>query len=393
MMERFASLKGKAFLLLLFLSFLWFLNFVGRTLFSPVLPLIEDEFHIQHARASSIFIFQSLGYGISIFFSGLLSGRVGYKRSIVGSLVVSACTFFLIPASRNFGVLYLFSFIIGLATGVYIPAVVPLITRYFDEKVWGKAISIHDSAASIGVFATPLIALFLLKFFLWRGMFAAVGLIFLAAAVALHFLFEEFTVGKISRAAFGSFITRRPLWILSGVWIFAASTSLGIYSVIPLYLTKELHMEMGYANTIFGVSRLGGFVVAITAGFLTTRFSLRRIMVSILIISGAFTIFVGLSGLKFMGVALFLQASFIYGFFPAGLIALSRIFEIEIRGIATGFIFGCGVVFGWGVAPCLLGLSGDLLSFRFGILMLGAATMASSGLLFLLRELRPEGSE
>ena len=389
-MERFVSLKGRAFLFLLFLSFLWFLNFVGRTLFSPVLPLIEDEFHIHHARASSIFIFQSLGYGISIFFSGLLSGRVGYKRSITVSLAVSACTFFLIPASRDFGVLYLFSFVIGLATGIYIPAVIPLLTRYFDEKIWGKTISIHDSAASIGVFATPLIALFLLQFFQWRGMFAVVGVVFLSAAVAFHFLFEELTVGKISRAALGSFITRRPLWILSAVWIFAASTSLGVYSVIPLYLTKELHMEMGYANTIFGVSRLGGFVVAISAGFLTSRFSLRRIMVSILIISGAFTVFVALSGVKLMGLALFLQASFIYGFFPAGLIALSKIFELEIRGIATGFIFGCGVVFGWGVAPCLLGLSGDLLSFRFGILVLGTATMLSSGLLFLIKELKPK---
>ena len=302
---------------------------------------------------------------------------------------MSACTFFLIPASRDFGVLYLFSFIIGLATGVYIPAVIPLLTQYFDEKIWGKSIAIHDSAASLGVFATPLIALFLLNFFQWRGMFAAVGVIFLAAAVAFHFLFDEFKVGKISRAAIGAFITRRSLWILSGVWIFAASTSLGVYSVIPLYLTKELHMDMAHANAIFGVSRLGGFVVAISAGFLTSRFSLRGIMVSILIISGAFTVFVGLSGVKLMAIALFLQASFIYGFFPAGLIALSRIFEIEIRGVATGFIFGCGVVFGWGVAPCLLGLSGDLLSFRFGILILGMATMMSSGLLFLLKELKP----
>jgi MFS transporter, NNP family, nitrate/nitrite transporter len=388
-MERFASLKGKAFLFLLFLSFLWFLNFVGRTLFSPVLPLIEDEFLIQHAKASSIFVFQSLGYGISIFFSGLLSGRVGYKRSITGSLVVSACIFFLIPVSRNFGVLYIFSFVIGLATGFYIPAVIPLLTRYFDEKIWGKTIAIHDSAASIGVFATPFIALFLLQYFQWRGMFAVMGVVFLSAAVVFHFLFDELKVGKISRAAFGSFITRRSLWILSSVWVFAASTSLGVYSVIPLYLTKELHMEMGYANTIFGVSRLGGFVVAISAGFLASRFSLRKIMVSILIISGAFTIFVALAGVRVMGIALFLQASFIYGFFPAGLIALSRIFDLDVRGIATGFIFGCGVVFGWGVAPCLLGLSGDLLSFRFGILVLGIATMLSSGLLFLLKELRP----
>jgi MFS transporter, NNP family, nitrate/nitrite transporter len=390
-MERFDSLKGKAFLFLLFLSSLWFLNFVGRTLFSPVLPLIEDEFHINHARASSIFIFQSLGYGISIFSSGLWSGLLGYKRSIVISLLVSALAFFMIPFSRAFSALYVFSFIIGLATGVYIPAVIPLITRMYDEKIWSKTIAIHDSAASIGVFGAPLIALGLLRLLQWRGMFAVLGLVFVCVAMVFFFLFDELKVSRITRAAFGDFITRRSLWVLSLMWVFAASTSLGIYSVIPLYLTKELNLDIGYANTIFGVSRLGGFVVAISSGFLVSRFSLRTIMFSMLLISGVFTIFVGLAGGGHIGVALFLQASFIYGFFPAGLIAISRMFDLHVRGIATGFIFGVGVIFGWGVAPYLLGLSGDLLSFRFGILILGALTMLSGGLVFLLRELRPEG--
>jgi hypothetical protein len=110
-------------------------------------------------------------------------------------------------------------------------------------------------------------------------------------------------------------------------------------------------------------------------------------MASILIVSGAFTILVAWVGVRLIGIALFLQASFIYGFFPAGLIAISRMFELKVRGIATGFIIGCGVIIGWGVTPFLLGLSGDLLSFKFGLLMLGIATILSSGLVFLLRSL------
>jgi NNP family nitrate/nitrite transporter-like MFS transporter len=388
-MKRFASLKGKAFLFLLFLSSLWFLNFAGRTMFSPVLPLIEDEFQISHARASSLFIFQSLGYGISIFFSGLLSGIFGYKRSILWSLIVSAFIFFSIPFVKVFATLYIFSFIIGMATGTYLPAVIPLITSYYEEKLWGKSIAIHDSTASIAVFGVPFVALFLLQFFKWRGIFSVLGVVFILAALIFYFLFDELKVGKVSKAALGNFIKRKALWVMSFLWIFAASTSLGVYSVVPLYLTKELHLDIGYANTIFGISRLGGFVVAISAGFLVSRFSVQKMMASILIVSGAFTILVAWVGVKLIGIALFLQASFIYGFFPAGLIAISRTFELNVRGIATGFIIGCGVIIGWGVTPFLLGLSGDLLSFKFGLLMLGIATILSSGLVFLLRELFP----
>jgi hypothetical protein len=54
-MKESVSLRGKA-LLFLVIAFLYrFLNFAGRTIFAPVLPLIEDEYLISHAGASSIF--------------------------------------------------------------------------------------------------------------------------------------------------------------------------------------------------------------------------------------------------------------------------------------------------------------------------------------------------
>jgi MFS family permease len=386
-MNKFVSLKGKAFLFLSLLFFLWFLNFVGRTMFAPVLPLIEDEYIISHAKASSIFIFQAIGYGTSMFFSGLFSGLFGYKKSIVLSLIVAAFAFLLVPFAKVFNVLYILSFVIGMATGMYIPAVIPLITHYFEENIWGKAIAIHDSAASIGVFGAPIIAIFLLQFIGWRNIFSVLGIVFIVAALIFYMLFDELKVPKINVADFRKFISRKALWIMSVVWMFAASTSLGIYSVIPLYLTKELHLDIGYANTIFAISRLGGFVVAISAGFLVSRFSIQKVMASMLVISGIFTIFVALAGIRFIGIALFLQATFIYGFFPAGLIALSRMFEMNVRSIATGLVFGWGVVVGWGITPYLLGLSGDLVSFKFGILLLGIGTIAVSGLVFLLKEL------
>ncbi len=389
-MTKFDSLRGPASLYLLFLSSLWFLNFVGRTILSPVLPLIEDEFLIGHARASSIFVFLSVGYGVSIFLSGLFSGVVGYKKSIIISLLVAALMFFLIPFINAFVLLYPVSFVIGMATGIYIPAVIPLITSYYGEKVWSRAIAIHDSAASLGVFAAPLIVLILLRFFQWREVLGVMGFAFVGAAVAFSMLFNELKVSRITKAAFGKFIKRRALWILSIIWVFAASTSIGVYYVTPLFLTKELHLNLNYANTIFGISRLGGFVVAISSGFLVSRFSVRTIMVAILIISGASTMFIALAGTKCVGIALFLQASFIYGFFPAGLIAISKIFDITIRGLATGLIFGLGVIIGWGVTPYLLGLSGDHLTFSFGILTLGVLVITSGGLLFLLEELKPK---
>jgi MFS family permease len=386
-MEKFTSFRGKGVLFILFLFILWFLNFAGRSIFSPILPLIEDEYLISHAKATSILIFMSVGYGISVFFSGFFSGVFGYKKTIILSLVVTAASFFLIFFFKIFSVLYIFCFIIGVATGVYLPAAIPLITNYYEEKHWSKAIAIHDTAASISLFIVPIIAVFLIQFLEWRGIFSVLGIVFILAALPVYLFIDELKVKKISLSGFNSFIKRKPLWVLSIIWVFAASCSAGVYFIIPLYLTKELHMDINYANMIFGISRVGGFAFALSAGLLATRFNLQKLMALVLILSGIFTVLVSFANIKLMGIALFFQASIIYGFFPLGLIAVSKLFDINVRSIATGFVLGFGMIIGWGVTPYLLGLSGDHLSFRFGIMILGILVILSSGLVYLLKDL------
>lgn len=113
MTARYSAIKGKALLLLLFLWLLWFMNFSARTIFSPLMPLIEDEFAIRHARAGSFFVFNALGYGIALFFSGIFAGRCGYKRSILFSLILAAGTFFLIPLVKSFAFLCVLSLALG----------------------------------------------------------------------------------------------------------------------------------------------------------------------------------------------------------------------------------------------------------------------------------------
>jgi NNP family nitrate/nitrite transporter-like MFS transporter len=386
-MEKFTSFRGKAVLFIIFLFLLWFLNFAGRSIFSPILPLIEDEYLISHARATSILLFMSVGYGISVFFSGFFSGILGYKKTIILSLVVTAVSFFLIFFFKIFSALYIFCFIIGVATGVYLPAAIPLITNYYEERHWSKAIAIHDTAASIGLFIVPILAVLLMQFLEWRGIFTLLGIVFILAALAVYFFIDELKVKKIKLAGLNSFIRRKSLWVLSVFWVFAASCSAGVFFIIPLYLTKELHMDINYANTIFGISRVGGFAFALSAGWLAARFSLQKLIALILILSGIFTVLVSVVNIKFVGIALFFQASIIYGYFPLGLIAVSKLFDINVRSLATGFVLGFGMIIGWGVAPYLLGLSGDHISFRFGIMILGILVILSSGLVYLLKEL------
>jgi len=142
-----------------------------------------------------------------------------------------------------------------------------------------------------------------------------------------------------------------------------------------------------YANTVFGISRLGGVFVSISAGFLVERFSLKKTAFWLVLLTGIFTMLLVIRDLWWMKILLFLQASISCGFFPVALVTVSKMFPQEERGQAMGFIIFLAAILGIGVIPYLLGLSGDLLSFRFGILMLGILTSLSAGLVFLLKKL------
>ncbi|HPP07475.1 MAG TPA: hypothetical protein PLW88_08880, partial [Syntrophorhabdaceae bacterium] len=121
--------------------------------------------------------------------------------------------------------------------------------------------------------------------------------------------------------------------------------------------------------------------------FVVDKFNLRYVIFMIIFITSIFTILLGTIGVKYIGYILFLQAIFVTGFFPLGLVAIARIFDREIRSLATGIILALSVIFGGGLIPYFLGVSGDLISFGLGIVVLGVLVMLSSTLLFYIKEI------
>jgi NNP family nitrate/nitrite transporter-like MFS transporter len=383
---RFHALKGKALVFLLFIWSLWFMNFMARAILSPVLPLIEDEFGVLHARATSIFLFIGMGYAFSVFFSGVYARILGPKKSVCMSLTILGLTFLAISLVRTFDLFYPIGIVLGLATGMYLPAAIPLLTDYYDQGQWGKVISIHDSGAALSMSATPFIAVILLLFLPWRGMLVVIAIIYFLVAIVFYAVTEDVRVGTKITYFPGHVLKAKAIWYLGVIWIFMAGATMGLYFVVPLYLAKELSLTIEHANTVFGVSRIGAAVVGITAGFLVDRFRAKRILFFLVLTTGIFTALVAVRDLRWIKVFLFLQATVAAGFPPISLVAISKMFERETRGQAVGLIVTLGVI-GTAVIPYFLGLSGDLVSFRLGFLLLGIVTVLSSGLLCFVKEL------
>ena len=189
------------------------------------------------------------------------------------------------------------------------------------------------------------------------------------------------------RSRYIDLFTRKALWIITLLWIFASASYNGIYFILPLYLIKERGIDFGYANTLLGISRIGGIFVSILSGFLADRYGYRRILMLSLCAAGLSTIGLSLaSNLPQILIALILQATLSLAFFPVGFSLVSKLTPLQERSVAIGVVLSIVAIFGTGTTPFLLGLTADHFSFQIGIFWLGILTTLSSLLVMFLKE-------
>ena len=358
---------------------LWFLNYSTRTIFSPILPLIEEILSISHGQAGGLFTSLAIGYSITLLIAGRFASVWGYKRTVVAGFIGIGLVFLGLQWVENYVTFHILFFLIGIATGTYIPSILPIITDMYDYRHWGKAIGLHDSAASLSIFSIPILVAFGLHFLSWRRLLLVLG----AASLLLPIYFWKVSTeprpetGQ-QRRPVSELFNKKTLWIMGLLWIFASGSSSGVYSILPLYLIKERGIDFHFANTLFGISRVGGIFISILSGFLADRYGYRTVLILSLFTTGLSTVGLSLSStLPLILTTLLLQATFSLAFFPAGLAALSNLTPLSDRSTVIGVTLSIGMIFGTGFTPFVLGIIADHLSFQVGILWLGILTTFS----------------
>jgi NNP family nitrate/nitrite transporter-like MFS transporter len=367
---------------------LWFLNFFTRTSFSPILPLIEDALSLTHGEAGGLILSFSLGYSVTLLIAGRYVSVWGYKRTVFASITGLGIVLTALQGVDHYLGYHALFLLLGLSAGCYLPAILPIITEMYESSHWGKAIGLHDSAASVAFLSAPILIAFGLQFLPWKRILFLLGL----ACLMIPFLFWKVAVEPrpaVSRvrSRYLDLFRRKPILIMIGAWILAAATNIGVYSILPLYLIKERGMNYATANNLVGISRIGGIAVQICIGFLVDRFGYSRLIFLSLFTAGLSTIFLAIApNPSILTVLIFIQAAFSLAFFPVGLAAIAKLTTPEERPMGIGAIISSGVIFGTGGAPFLLGLIADHASFTVGLLGLGGVTVLSTFMFRFLRE-------
>lgn len=379
---------------LLILTSIFFINFIARVVLAPLMPTIEIELGLTHAEAGSLFMVQSFGYLVTLLGSGFVSSRLTHKRTIMLSSIVLGAA--LIATSAGIGVwgLRLGLIAVGMAAGLYFPSGIATLTSIINIRNWGKALAIHDLAPNLSFVLAPLVAEVVMMRFSWRAVFLVLGL----TAFVLVFIFGrygrggEFQGESPRPAALKTILAQNSFWLIMLMFCLGISSSIGIYTMLPLFLVNEHGIERNWANTLLALSRVVAIGMTFIGGWATDRFGVHRVLTIVFILTGGMTILLGLVPKEWVGVPIFLQPMVAVCFFPAALAALSMVSPPKLRNIFVSLNGSIAFFIGGGAVPALIGFIGDRYSFSAGITLIGGLIVCGAILPRFLRFYNQEES-
>lgn len=359
--------------LTVFIAWLFYLTFVGRIIFGPMMPIIEEELGISHSRAGTLFLIIAGGQFIGQVFSGLLSSRINHRGTLFVSLVLLGIGLVPFAALKSVSSIQVFLFLIGVAGGLHIPSAIATITGEVRPLEWGKALGVHQTSPPLSFTTAPLITAVFITWFSWRTILISMGVVSLVTAAAyLKYGRGGRFPGRLPNPTnVKAILGKSSFWIIVALFAMAMGATAGLFSMLPLFLVNEHGMVLGRANTLVGLSQVSGLFMAFFGGMIADRIGQKPTIAALLLFAGACTLLIGFLKGALLVIVIFLQPALISAFYPAAFAAASRIAPPNLRSVTNSLAPSTAFLIGGGLIPTLIGYAGEVKTFAFGISLVG----------------------
>ena len=373
-----------------FITSLFFLTFLGRMIFSPLFPVIQQDpsIGLKAGQAGSLFFLAALGAFAGSAMAGLLSSRITHRGSLLSSVFLVAATLVAAYFARSVWALRAVFLVLGFGSGLHQPSSIATLTASVRKEDWGRALSIHQLGPPLSLVAGPLLAVVLLKGFSWNQ--SLLWIAGITALIGVGFLVFTGGVGNFpgdppTRATLKPVLRTPSFWMMIFLFALGMGAQVGVYALLPLYLHGERGMTLSSANTLLGLANIAPLATVFVSGYVTSRIGEKRTMAGALFLTGVMMVLVGaLTGVA-LKVCIVLMAAFAVCFFPPAFAALSRIVQPNYRSLAAAFGPPAGFMVGGGLLPTLLGYMAQAWSFSAGIMIIGAVIAVGSAVTVGLR--------
>jgi MFS transporter, NNP family, nitrate/nitrite transporter len=373
---KFSSFLGP----ILLLTNIFFLNFISRIIFAPLLPSIQKDLGLAHVEAASFFLFVSMGYSVSLLSSGFISHRLQHKKTIVLSATAVGISLTGIALCDGIWTIRGGLLLLGLASGLYLPSGLASLTALVNVKHWGKAIATHELAPNLSFFVAPLLAESLMMWFSWRGVLVFLGVCSILTGVLFSFCWkgDDFSGEAPNFLSLKALFSQKSFWLMMILFSFGICATLGIYTMLPLFLVAQHGLERNWANTLVALSRISGMFMAFLAGWTNDRIGPRLTMSAVFLIAGLTTVLLGALTGSWLVLMVFLQPVLAVCFFPPGFAALSAIGPPNARNVAISLTVPAAFLVGGGAIPLGIGMMGDAGFFALGVSAAGGLILSGA---------------
>ncbi len=371
----------------IFLTLLFFVGFVSRFIFSPLLPTISEDIPLTSGQAGALFFLGAIGGLAGSWSAGLISARFTHRGAIFTSVFGAAAT--LVAAHFAVSVWHLQAalIVLGFFAAVQVPSSVATITAMVRQEDWGKALSVQQLGPPLGLVASGLLAAVLLSWFSWQttllwiaGLCLLLGLLFIAFRGVGYFPGDPPSPRMV-----GPVVKLSSFWVMIFLFALAMGAQVGVFSMLPLYLTEERGMTIGAASAFLGLANIAPLGMVFVSGWITDRIGTKLSMTIFLFVAGVGIVFTGLLTGAAMLVSIVVVAAFAVGAFPPAFKALSNIVQPTFRSIATALCTPLAFILGGGLLPIAIGVMGQTYSFALGLVMVGAVIAVGSVATYLLK--------
>ena len=369
-----------------FVTSIFFCNFLSRVVLAPLMPVIQADLGFTHAGAGHLFLALALGNGIGLLLSGFISRAVNHRKTVGISSILVGVIALMAPMADSYAAFMGALLALGVAVGIYLPSGIATVTSLVRREDWGKTMAVHELAPNISYVTAPLLAEAVLLLFEWRAAFYLLG----AAQVCLGLWFVrsgrggEFP-GMIPGPLMVYQIVKKPIfWLLVLMFSLAVGASIGPYSMLPLYLVDAHGYVREDANQLLAASRIMACFAPFLAGWITDKWGARPAIFLYLALTGSSLVVLGLASGPLLVTMVVLQPVCSVLLFAPGFTMLSSVFPPEHRSVAVALMGPLNAVIGIGVFPTFLGHMGDAGHFDTGFMLQGCLLLSAMFFLPLL---------
>jgi|GEM_PF-3457243 len=372
-------------LMIILLIIAVFFSMVGRAIFPPLMPYLQDELALSLTAVGTLFLLSSISFSLVMVYSGYLTAWIGHGNTVVVALVMILVGLTISACAGNEMTLALGMIFAGAGGGTYAPSGIAMINTSISIEQRSTAFSFHEIGPNAAILLSPLIVLAAFPLLGWRGVLLMIATLTGVAAAAFY-VFGAFQSGVGARpnlSTIGTILHLPDAYVAMLMFSVSLAGLHGVYSILPAYLVVHSTWSVEHVNALVTLSRVISISALLLAGPIIKFLGKRNTMMTVLMFTGVLIGLISVTEGSMLEIVVVLQPALIAVMFPALLSSLAEIGEAWHQNVTTALVVTVGMVVGAGIVPALVGFWGDLGIGWLGFIMLALSMFLAIAILVL----------